>query len=90
MLAAYGTFDSIPKLYHQLYKIHPLRDDSAVPAISLFAKEKKDLYLKLLRALLTLKPNIKSRVILRDFERPALNAFQQFFLYSIQRVFFPF
>ena len=86
MWAADGTFDRIPTLFHQIYTIHPLRDDSAVPVIyALLPGKRDDLYFKMLRALLTLKPNIKPRVILTDFGRAALNAFQQFFPDSIQR-----
>ena len=31
--AADGKFDSVPSLFFQLYTIHPLRDDTAIPAI---------------------------------------------------------
>ena len=42
MLAADGTFDRIPTLFHQLYTIHPLRDNPAVPAIYILLSGKRD------------------------------------------------
>ena len=86
MWAADGTFDLLPEIFEQLYTIHPLRDQTALPAVfALLPDKTQNSYEIMLRELLTLKPNLKPRVVLTDFEKAAINAFQNCFPDIVQR-----
>lgn len=86
MWGADGTFDSVPQLFAQLYTIHPLRDECAVPAVFALLPDKRETtYIKFLNNLLILNPRLKPRVILTDFEKAALNAFHLIFPDAVQR-----
>ena len=84
--AANGTFDSVPSLFCQLYNIHPLRDETAIPAIfGLLSNKTEDTYTRFLREVSKLMPNFSLRIIMTDFEKAALNAFSNVYPDAVQR-----
>ena len=89
MWGANGTFDSVFDLFAQLYAIHPLRDNCAIPAVFALLPDKLDItYINFLNYLVLLKPRLNPLVILTDFVKAALNAFHLIFPNAVRGCFF--
>ena len=63
-----------------------MREQTALPAVfALLPNKRQETYDIMLRELLALKPNLKPRVILTDFEKAAINSFRDHFSDVVQR-----
>lgn len=81
-----GTFKTVPHLFHQLYTIHGLHDNIAVPLLyTLLPDKTKNTYIRLLQKLKELMPGTTPRTILTDFEYAMIEAVAQEFPRSRQR-----
>ena len=75
-----GTFKHVPLLFYQLYTIHVFKGGKAIPVLyALLPDKKRKTYLEFLRAIVTLKPSLKSKIIITDFERAAIKVFATIF-----------
>ena len=84
-----GTFKVVPKQFFQLYTIHAEKDSITIPCIYALLSNKTELaYRKLLLKLLELKPALNPLCIMIDFEKAALNAFENTFLSVVSGCFF--
>lgn len=72
-----GTFKTVPKLFYQLYTVHGCRKDKTYPLIyALLPNKQRKTYLKLLRELKRLRPDLNPCSISSDFETAAIKAFK--------------
>ena len=80
VLLADGTFSVIPQLFlpnGQLYTLHVWREGISVPCLFVLSNNRKeDTYLIILNQLKIDHPTFYPRIILTDFERSSINAFQ--------------
>jgi hypothetical protein len=85
-----GTFKSSPKLFCQLYTIHGVQYTNVIPTVfALLPNKSEATYIRLLKALKSIKPNLRPDSIIVKFERAAINAFlQQFPQSTVQGCFF--
>ena len=83
-----GTFKVAP---HQLYTIHAEKDGYVFPCVySLVTKKDELTYMKIMRKLVELEPELDSSYIMVDFEKAAINAFEDQFLAVLTGCFFHF
>lgn len=75
-----GTFSSAPLLFYQVYTIHGIFDGFVVPLVfCLLTNKKKSTYSKVLSKLKELRPNLRPRSVMIDFELAQRDAFQSIF-----------
>lgn len=72
-----GTFKTVPLLFHQLYTIHGLKENAAVPLVYALLPDKSEAtYTRLLRAMKNLEPLLSPRTVTTDYEKAMNNAFR--------------
>jgi hypothetical protein len=70
-----GTFAVAPELFYQVYTIHVLVDNSAVPLVYALLPDKTEAtYERVFRKLVELRSALNPATIMADFERASLNA----------------
>lgn len=75
-----GTFTLVPGIYFQLYTIHAKVGSKYPPCIYFLLPNKtENTYKRMIDIVKTLVPNLAPMTVLLDFERAALNAFQDGF-----------
>lgn len=74
-----GTFKVVPTLFEQLYTIHGLKDNVAIPLVfALLPNKTEQTYIKLLQEIKNVLPaGAGPRTIMTDFELAMINAVQQ-------------
>ena len=71
-----GTFKVAPQQFYQLYTIHAEKDGYVFPCVySLVTKKDELTYMKIMRKLVELEPELDSSYIMVDFEKAAINCF---------------
>ena len=86
-----GTFKVAPQQFYQLYTIHAEKDGYVFPCVySLVTKKDELTYMKIMRKLVELEPELDSSYIMVDFEKAAINAFEDQFLAVLTSCFFSF
>jgi len=84
-----GTFKHVPLLFYQLYTIHVFKGGKAIPVLyALLPDKKRKTYLEFLRAIVTLKPSLKPKIISRILKGQQLKHLLQYFLESNNMVAF--
>lgn len=80
LYAADGTFAIVPKDFNQLYTVHSLQKSSSFPCIyALLPDRRQETYSRLFNVIKELQPSFEPNIIMTDFERAAINAFQNAF-----------
>lgn len=75
-----GTFSVAPKTFSQIYTIHALLQDEAIPLIYVFLTNKQEeSYIRLFGILSQIEPNLSPASIICDFELAAINAIKRVF-----------
>ena len=75
------TFKVAPQQFNQLYTINAEKDGYVFPRIYLLVTKKDELtYRKIIRKLVELEPELVPSYIMVDFEKAAINAFEDQFL----------
>ncbi|CAF2089247.1 unnamed protein product [Rotaria magnacalcarata] len=75
-----GTFKVVPSIFYQLFIIHGIFRDHAVPLIyALLRRKTKETYQHLIREILNIAPRWSPRAIMLDFEQASLGAFHAAF-----------
>ena len=73
-----GTFKVAPQQFYQLYTIHAEKDGYIFPCVYILLTEKTELtYKRMLRKLLEIQPALNPSYLMLDFERAAINAFEE-------------
>ena len=86
-----GTFKVAPQQFYQLYTIHAEKDGYVFPCVySLVTKKDELTYMKIMRKLVELEPELDLSYIMVDFEKAAINALEDQFLAVLTGVFFSF
>ena len=85
-----GTFKVVPQQFYQLYTIHAEKDGRIFPCVySLVTAKTEITYRRILRHLVELEPGLDPSYII-DFEKAAINAFEEQFLAFLTGCFFHF
>ncbi|CAF0928710.1 unnamed protein product [Adineta ricciae] len=72
-----GTFKVVPEIFYELFIIHAVYRNYAVPVIyALLRRKNTDTYQRLIDEILKIAPNWSSRLIMMDFEQASINPFQ--------------
>jgi len=80
ILLADGTFKSSPNLFDQLFIIHGMRGKTTFPLVyCLTPNRTTPTYVRMLTALKNLCPELAPKMIMSDFEKASVNAFQEVF-----------
>lgn len=75
-----GTFKTVPHLFYQLYTLHGLQNNIAVPLVfALLPDKNKATYVKFLRKVKELEPAVSPLTLLTDFESAMIGAISQEF-----------
>lgn len=75
-----GTFKVVPEVFYQLYIIHGIFRDHAVPLIyALLRRKNVQTYQRLITEILNIAPRWSPRAIMSDFEQASIGAFQSAF-----------
>ena len=75
---AYGTFKVVPDVFYQLYTIHCEKDGLIYPCVyALLTGKSESIYTRLLRKLLEIEPALDPTHIMLDYEKVAINAFEE-------------
>ena len=72
-----GTFKVFPEYFFQLYTIHAEKDGHVYPCVYALPDKRECTYSILLRKLLELFPGLNPTNIMVDFEKAAINAFDE-------------
>ena len=84
-----GTFKVVPEYFFQLYTIHAEKDGYVFPCVYALLPDKRECtYNILLRKLLELWPGLNPANIMTDFEKAAINSFEEHFLAVTSGCFF--
>lgn len=84
-----GTFKVVPDLFYQLYTIHGEKDGVVYPCVyALLTGKSESIYNRLIRILLEIEPTLDPIHIMLDFEKAAMNAFEENFVAIISGCFF--
>ena len=84
-----GTFKVVPEYFFQLYTIHAERDGFFYPCVYALLPDKAgSTYNRLLSKLLEIQPQLDPSTIMTDFEKAAINVFEDKFLAVISECFF--
>ncbi|CAF2161520.1 unnamed protein product [Rotaria magnacalcarata] len=75
-----GTFKVVPDIFYQLYIIHGVFRDHAIPLIyALLRRKTKETYQHFIREILNIAPRWSPRAVMLDFEQASFGAFQAAF-----------
>lgn len=75
-----GTFKVVPQFFSQLYTIHALVDNKAIPILFVLLQDKRyESYIRMLNKIKELKQNLSPHSILIDFEQAAIKAINHSF-----------
>ncbi|CAM4850845.1 unnamed protein product [Rotaria magnacalcarata] len=75
-----GAFKVVPDIFYQLYIIHGVFRDHAIPLIyALLRRKTKETYQHLIREILNIAPRWSPRAVMLDFEQASFGAFQAAF-----------
>lgn len=75
-----GTFKTAPLLFYQIFTIHGIYNGHVVPLVYCLLPNKKEItYVTVLNKLKDLKPDLKPKSVMLDYELATLNAFQKVF-----------
>ena len=86
-----GTFKVAPQQFYQLYTIHAEKDGYIFPCVYVLVTEKTELtYSRMLGKLLDLEPALNPLYVMLDFEKAAINAFEEGFVAVVSGCFFHF
>ena len=86
-----GTFKVAPQQFYQLYTIHAEKDGYIFPCVYVLVTGKTELiYNRMLGKLLELEPALNPSYLMLDFERAAINAFEEAFVAVVSGCFFHF
>ena len=78
---AYGTFKVVPEQFFQLYTIHAEKGSTIVPCIyALLTNKTQATNKKLFTKILEINPELNPFLIMVDFEKASINAFEEKFL----------
>ena len=86
-----GTFKVAPQHFYQLYTIHAEKDGYIFPCVYVLVTEKTELtYSRMLGKLLDLEPALNPLYVMLDFEKAAINAFEEGFVAVVSGCFLHF
>lgn len=72
-----GTFKTAPPLFSQLYTIHGVKENSAIPLVyALLPDKTRETYIRLLSQIKQLEPGVNPQTILIDFETSMISAIE--------------
>ena len=84
-----GTFKVVPEYFFQLYTIHAEKDGFVYPCVyALLPNKTSSTYRRLLNKLLEIQPALDPSRVMMDFEKAAINVFEDKFLAIISGCFF--
>ena len=84
-----GTFKVVPEQFFQLYTIHAEKGSTIIPCIyALLTNKTQATYRKLCTKILEINPELNPFLIMVDFEKAAINAFEEKFLSVVSGCFF--
>ena len=75
-----GTFKDVPEISYQLFTIHGIFRDHAVPLVySLLRRKNTQTYERVINEILNIAPRWSPRTVMLNFEQTSINAFQAAF-----------
>jgi hypothetical protein len=75
-----GTFRTVPLLFHQLYTLHGLKENTSVPLLfALLPDKSQETYITLLQQIKVLEPSVNPLTITLDFEKSMIGACSEVF-----------
>ncbi|XP_034935332.1 uncharacterized protein [Chelonus insularis] len=75
-----GTFQTVPRIFYQLYTIHANVNDAVVPLVYVLVTGKfKSVYVEILKQLQILEPRLDPKTIIVDFEIAFIHAVKEVF-----------
>ena len=84
-----GTFKVVPDQFFQLYTIHAEKGSTIIPCIyALLTNKTQATYKKLFTKILEINPELNPFLIMVDFEKASINAFEEKFLSVVSGCFF--
>ena len=82
-----GTFKVAPQQFYQLYTTHGEKDGYIFPCVYVLVTEKTELtYSRMLGKLLDLEPALNPLYVMLDFEKAAINAFEEGFVAIYRKI----
>jgi hypothetical protein len=79
-LYADGTFSSSPGIFYQLYTIHSVQYSNVLPSVyALLPNKTEEIYIRLFKKIVELKPELNPLSIMLDYEQAAINAVKKVF-----------
>jgi hypothetical protein len=86
-----GTFSSSPTIFYQLYTIYGVKFSNVLPSVFVLLPNKtEEIYLRLFKKILGLRPELNPISVMLDYEQAAINAVKKLFPQTeINGCFFP-